>query len=89
MSSQRACDVCHFYRQNTDGTSAVHRYGLSRQVPDYEHLRGNGRPTFKHQRGYGGIDLCDECVDRIGGPKRRPELLGRTGPKASAVRDGE
>ncbi len=84
MSNQVACDVCGFYRQDRCGNSAVHRYGLSRQVPDPERKRENGRPAFKHQRGYGGIDLCDECVERIGGPKRRPELVGKTGRRRVA-----
>lgn len=81
MTVQRACDICGFYRQNRDGTPAVKRYGLSRQVPDPDHPRPSGRPTYRHERGFGGVDLCDECLERVAGPKRRPELRGLTGPK--------
>lgn len=84
MSLQRACDICHFYRQHPDGTPAVHRYGLSRQVAHETKKRANGRPAFKHLRGFGSLDLCDECVERYAGKNRRPELVGKTGPKAVA-----
>ncbi len=81
MSTQRACDVCAMYRQNRDGTSAVVRYGLSRQLPNGK-LRPEGRPAFGRVGGFGGIDLCGECWERIAKPKTRPELVGKTGPKA-------
>jgi hypothetical protein len=61
------------YRQNIDGSTAVHRYGLDRQIKN-----GDG---FKHQRGYGSLDICDECIERVAGRNRRPELVGKTGPK--------
>lgn len=64
------------YRQNKDGTPAVHRYGLSRQVPVPGKMRPN-RPNshaFKRERHFGGIDLCDECWKKIAEPKTRPEL---------------
>lgn len=87
MSTQRACDVCHFYRQLPDGSPAVHRYGLSRQVPVPGKTRNNraGSQAFKRERHYGGIDLCDQCWETIAQPRTRPELRGKTHPKALPV----
>lgn len=64
------------YRQDR-----VHRYGLSRQVPVPGKTRNNraGAQAFKRERHFGGIDLCDECWERIAKPKTRPELRGKTG----------
>lgn len=76
MSVQRACDVCGFYRQGR-----THRYGLSRQMLDPTKTRRGGNPAYKRQQNFGGIDMCDECWQKIGAPKQRPELRGRTGPK--------
>lgn len=84
MSLQRACDVCSFYRQNIDGTPAVHRYGLSRQLPDPTRKRPSGAQAFKRERHYGSIDMCDQCWDRLAKPKTRPELRGKTHPKRLA-----
>lgn len=72
MGSQRFCDICHFYRPD------VKRYGLSIQVRSER--RPNGR-LYHRQHNMGGIDLCDECWTRVGKPKQRPELRGKTGPK--------
>lgn len=75
MGAQRYCDVCKMYRQNRDGTPAVHRYGLSRQIP----IPGKFRPgranslAVRRERHYGGIDLCDDCWNRIAGPRTRPD----------------
>lgn len=80
MSMQRACDICHMYRQRLDGTAAVLRYGLSRQIPVPGKFR-TGRLNslaVKRERSFGGIDLCDECFDRVARPKMRPAR-----PKAS------
>lgn len=85
MALQRACDVCNFFRQNPDGTPAVHRYGLSRQVLDPTRSRpgreGSNSHAAKRMRSLGGIDLCDPCWDRIAKPKTRAELKGVSGPK--------
>lgn len=81
MGTQKFCDHCGFMRQNKDGTSAVHRYGLSRQVPDPTKTRRNGGQAFKRERHYGSIDLCDDCWNKIAKPKTRPELRGKTHPK--------
>lgn len=78
MSIQIACDVCHFYKQGT-----VHRYGLSRQekVPGVTRSATDHRALYKRSSNWGGIDLCDECWEKVGKPKQRPELRGKTGPK--------
>lgn len=80
---QRSCDVCHFYRQKLDGTSAVNRYTLERQVkrPDGKVREGRANSVRYTSQTRGGIDLCDECWERIAKPKMRPELRGKTGPK--------
>ena len=73
MSTTRVCDVCHFVRQDRTGASTVHRYGLSRQVQVPGRSRP-GRPNsglMKRERHYGGIDMCDECWERIGKPKKK------------------
>ena len=74
MPIQRSCDVCAFYRQNADGTPAVHRYGLSRQIPAPGQYRPN-RPhsvLVKRERRFGGIDMCDDCWTRLAQPNTRP-----------------
>lgn len=77
MSDWRACDVCRNTKLDGLGRPAVHRYGLSRQI----YIDG-GRA--KRVFGYGGIDLCDDCWKKIGFPRTRPELRGRTGPRRAA-----
>jgi hypothetical protein len=69
VSTQRACDVCHMYRQRADGTPAVMRYSLKRDVVDY---RQNHNRFGRKQISCGGIDLCDECWQRIGQPRQNP-----------------
>lgn len=81
MSLQRACDICKFFRQNVDGSPAVHRYGLSRQIPDPTRKRRSGAQAFKHVRRYGSIDMCDDCWEKIAKPKTRPDMYGKTHPK--------
>lgn len=87
MTQQRACDVCGYYRQRVDGSSAVLRYGLSRQVP--RSRDAEGRIEFGRERSKGGIDLCDQCWERIAKPKTRPELVGKTGPVSGRSGVGE
>lgn len=71
MTTLRACDVCKFYRQNGDGTEAVHRYHLRRDDPGWR----NHPPRKQGSRG--GIDLCDECWTRIAKPRMRPASRSR------------
>lgn len=66
MSTQRACDVCGFYRQRPDGSPAVLRYTLKRDVVDH---RKDFTRYGRRQISSGGIDLCDECWERIGKPR--------------------
>lgn len=83
MATQRSCDVCNFYRQNPDGSPAVHRYTLERQIrrPDGKLREGRANSVGYTRVTRGGIDLCTQCWERIAKPKMRPELRGRTGPK--------
>lgn len=63
MTTLRQCDVCGFARQSVvrgELVSVVRRYGLTFQ-------RG-GRGTYY---GFGGIDMCDECWEKIAQPKQR------------------
>lgn len=62
MAVSRSCDVCGFYKQALDGSSLVRRYSLLRSEADRR-----GRET--NTRGAGGIDLCDECWEKVGKPK--------------------
>lgn len=84
MGVQRYCDFCRLYKQRLDGSPAVYRYGLTRQLQHPTKKRANGRPSFTSVRGFGALDICDDCLERHAGPKRRPELKGKTGPKKVA-----
>lgn len=66
MSTQRACDVCHFYRQRPDGTAGVKRYTLRLD----QRARHGGR--LGTQKTMGSIDLCDQCWDSIAKPRTNP-----------------
>lgn len=81
MAVQRSCDKCGFYRQNRDGTPAVHRYTLERYVRRSDGKLRKGRSTVGYtKQTRGGIDLCDGCWEQIAKPKMRSELKGKTGP---------
>ena len=61
----RHCDVCRMAPQNR-----VFRYGLSR----YERTtrtRADGHVYYKANRSMGGIDLCNDCWERLAKPKKR------------------
>jgi hypothetical protein len=62
MSTQKSCDHCGLYRQNVDGSPAVHRYTLRSEVVGW---RKNGN---RSQISRGGIDLCDDCWKKIAAP---------------------
>lgn len=66
MSLQRACDVCHSYKQRFDGSPAVLRYTLRRD------LRSRARPRDGFQATLGSIDLCDTCWEHIAKPRMSP-----------------
>jgi hypothetical protein len=65
MSVQRICDVCHYIKQNVDGTTSVKRYSLRRE-------EGKRFEKTRQQISAGGIDMCDECWEKIGLPRTNP-----------------
>lgn len=70
MSTQRACDVCHMFRQRADGSVSVRRYTLRRED---DQTRSNGLRLNRKQVSAGGIDLCHECWEKIAAPNLNPK----------------
>lgn len=80
MATAKACDRCGFARQKLiDGqpVSAVTRYTLRREV-DQTRPTERGVRSRRYQKSAGGIDLCDECWERICKPRTNPNK-GRGG----------
>jgi hypothetical protein len=71
MSTQKHCDKCGFSRQRVDGSSAVVRYTLRREVDQTRPL-ADGRRAQRYQQSAGGIDLCDDCWESICKPRTNP-----------------
>ncbi len=86
MSTQKACDHCGFVRQKVvDGApvSAVTRYTLRREVDQTVPTPGGGRER-RYQKSAGGIDLCDDCWERIARPRTNPNKGRSTGFRRTA-----
>jgi hypothetical protein len=62
---QRICDVCKHIKQGVDGQTTIHRFTLRREV-------GTRFTGTRRQVGAGGIDICDECWEKICKPRTNP-----------------
>jgi hypothetical protein len=73
MATKKTCDVCGLARISVvDGqpVSNVRRFTLRREA---DQKRERGVRTNRLQQGGGGIDLCQECWERICKPNMNPK----------------
>ena len=74
MGMRRTCDVCQRAPQKLDPETrepvdVVQRYTLRRDVVRH---RERGERIGRAQYSFGSIDLCDDCLKRIAGPRMNP-----------------